>query len=964
MGVAVVPEDGFEPRLGLQRRPTSILGSQPTLGDRAGEIVNKTACLPLLIVLAATQAPADEVAVPARNLAGRSENVAPEYPQYGNLTLCVGEKGWMAWAIGVEGGPHYLHFLYCSGEPRPCQLSVNYKPHPGEVLAEPTGGFMPTDLVWKTYGPFDLIAGRNVIRIATNGLMPHLKGLAVSTDRHPPPESVFAHPLEQVTPEHLRSRLAACRKAVLHLHERYREAYPRAEGYLAEIGALETQLDRDDANHGRAPAELEGRVEQLRRRALVTDHPLLECSKLLFVKRHTYQSSHYYTDYIDGCDHFGGNLCALSLADGQVTALVPELNGGIFGRFDLSFDGRRIVFDYKPRQETGFRIWEVGVDGQGLRQITFDPPDEQERIEKYRHVELKEYAGREVVYNHHTDDMHPCYLPDGRIAFISTRCERGILCDGTDLYTTTTLYCVDADGKNMEVLSDSPLSEAFPSVMNDGRLLYTRWEYVDKADVVIKCLWAMRPDGTGSVEIFGNDITFPDGMLQGRAVPGRHNLFTVVGAPHMPAGAGTVIRLDVNRPIRTREPMTYITPEVDVRAEYGWYHRRGDGWLSDTRGPLFTDVRPLDDKFFLASANLDREYNDPTGWGLYLLDEFGDCVLIHREAETSCWQPVPLAPRKRPPVLPSLAAPNAKQPDAKRPEAAQAPRPATVTMSDVYAGLDGVERGTIKYLRVMETLPRPWAARHSWDGDTRYQQHAVVSMNTHLHVKRLHGIVPVEEDGSAHFRVPADKNIFFQALDADFMEVQRMRTFVNFRPGERRSCIGCHEMRRWAPGAKPVLALRHPPHDPAPQPGETAPRPIYYPTDVQPILDRYCLACHNAEKPDGDLDLSGELTELFSRSYENLVGKQKGLVAVCRENDPKTGDAAPIPPYTLGSHASRLIRLIREGHEDVKLSREDLITLVTWVDANAPYYGSYFGRRNLKYQDHPDFRPAPTIGSR
>ena len=151
--------------------------------------------------------------------------------------------------------------------------------------------------------------------------------------------------------------------------------------------------------------------------------------------------------------------------------------------------------------------------------------------------------------------------------------------------------------------------------MNDGRVLYTRWEYVDKADVVIKCLWAMRPDGTGSVEVFGNDITFPDTMLHGRAVPGGNHLFAVIGAPHMPAGAGTVIRLNVNYPIRTRQPMTYITPDVDVRAEFGWVHRRGDRWVADTSGPLYTDAQPLDEKFFLVSCNPDRNHDDPAGWG-------------------------------------------------------------------------------------------------------------------------------------------------------------------------------------------------------------------------------------------------------------------------------------------------------------------------------------------------------------
>jgi hypothetical protein len=812
----------------------------------------KIGCPAITIVLVAVQAWADEVAIPARNLSQQSANVAAEYPQFGNLALCVGEGGFMEWTTEVQGGPYYLHFLYCSAQHRPCRLSVNGEQHPGEVLGETTGGFMPAHLAWKTYGPFTLSKGKNRVRIATDGYMPHLKGIYVSPSQSPPARSVFPISKEDVVDLKSKLNLEGFRKAVEYLAETYSDRYPHGNSYLARIAAFETELAEMGENP-QAAEELAERVDRLRREALVLGHPLLECGKLLFIKRYTYQSSHYYTDYIDGCRHFGGNLCLLSLADGKVTELVPQLDGGIFGRFDLSFDAQRVTFDYKPRQESGFRIWEVGVDGSGLRQITFDPPDEAERIERYRHPELEEWAGRPVVYNHHTDDMHPCYLPDGGLSFISTRCERGILCDGPDLYTTTTLYRMDADGSNLEVLSDSPLSEALPSMTSDGRILYTRWEYVDKADVVIKCLWAMRPDGTGSVEVFGNNITFPDGMLQGRSVPGRSNLFTVVGAPHMPAAVGTVIRLDLNRPIRTRQPMTYITPEVDVRTEFGWFHRRGSNWVSDTRGPLFTDVWPLDDKCFLVSANLDREYNDVAGYGLYLIDEFGNCVLIHRDPEMSCWQPVPLSPRGRPPVLPTLT--KEKKGDillfrgtcvGERKSRMSPFSRATVVMSDVYAGLSGVPRGTVKYLRVLETLPRPWSARRSWDGDTRYQQHAVVSMNTHLHVKRLHGIVPVEADGSAHFRVPADKNLFFQALDENFMEVQRMRTFVNFRPGESRSCIGCHTMRKWAPPRKPILALRHPPHELAPQPGETAPRPLHYATDVQPILDRHCVECHNA----------------------------------------------------------------------------------------------------------------------
>ena len=867
---------------------------------------------------------AEQASVPAHALSVRSPNVAPEYAAFDNLTLCEGKNGFMEWTVHVQGGLYSVHFYYCSGEQRPCQLSINGKDHPDKVLNKSTGGFFTPDLRWQTYGPLELNHGRNTIRITSAGFMPHLKGLTVSTSQSPPKKNPFRDPTAESRERLAELNIAGTRKAISYLGERY--DYPEHQDYLERLTMLEGKLKT-------LPQAAE-EIERLKTEALVTNNPLIRFNKLLFVKRYTYQSNHYYTDFINGCKHFGGNLCVLSLADGTVTELAPELNGGIFGRVDLSFDGKRAVFGYKPKVGRGFRIWEVGVDGKGLHQITFDPPDEASRINKYK---------IDQAYQHHTDDMHPCYLPDGGICFVSTRCERGVLCDAPDLFTTTALYRMDADGGNMEVLSSGPLSEASPSIMNDGRILYTRWEYVDKPDVVIKCLWAVYPDGSGSTEIFGNNITFPDTMLHGRAIPGMNNRFVVIGAPHMPLGVGTVIRLDTRQSIRTRNAMTYITPNVDVRTEYGYFHRRNGHWRRDTKGPLYTDACPLDDKFYLVVCNPDREFNDLAGYGIYLLDEFGNRVPIHRDPSISCWQPLPIRPRKAPPVVASSR------------DSGKAAAP--LVMSDVYMGLNGVERGRIKYLRVMETLARPWAARRFWSGDSKYQQHAVISMNGSLHAKRVLGIVPVEADGSAHFTVPPDRNLFFQALDADFMEVQRMRTFVNLRPGESRSCIGCHTSQQWTPGNKPLLALRHGPNKLEPQPGDSGPRPIHYVTDVQPILDRHCVRCHNAVKEEGDVDLSGDLTTLFNRSYENLLSRN--FVQVFHENEPKTGDASPIAPYTLGSHVSKLVRLIREGHEGVDLCKPEFIKLVTWIDANSPYYGSYFGRRNVKYRDHPDFRPVP-----
>ena len=188
-----------------------------------------------------------------------------------------------------------------------------------------------------------------------------------------------------------------------------------------------------------------------------------------------------------------------------------------------------------------------------------------------------------------------------------------------------------------------------------------------------------------------------------------------------------------------------------------------------------------------------------------------------------------------------------------------------------------------------------------------------------------------------------------------------MRTYVNLMPGETRSCIGCHTRREAAPTNRVPLAVWRPAAPPGPQPGDTGPRPIHYATDVQPILDRHCVRCHSGSQPGGNLDLSGELTALFSRSYENILARR--LVVVIGENHPKTGNGFPVPPRTLGSHASRLIDRIRRGcpGSGDPLSQAEFVRIATWADSNAQYYGSYYGRRNLRYRGLPDFRPVPTL---
>lgn len=754
--------------------------------------------------------------------------------------------------------------------------------------------------------------------------------------------------------------LARLRAAVNELGRTQGRDYPAAEllGRLDDHQRRLTaqagiRLDPADESTRRLMAEM----PPMRRHMLVDLNPLLRKAEILFVKRYTYNSKHFYDDF-QHIHRWGGNLCVLSLADGRVRELVGSLAGGVFDRYDLSFHGRRIVFGYRRPKPEGFRIWEVGVDGSGLRQVLPAPADEDRRIATYGRTSFGDGFYGSMGYQFWTDDVHPCYLPDGGLCFASTRCEHGVLCTPAHYLACTALFRMNADGSGLRPLSLGALSEFTPTMMEDGRILYNRWEYVYKGIAAVQSLWVMRPDGSGSEEFYGDNIANPGVFWQARQVPDHPRLAVCIGCGHEPLGVGQTLLLDLNKDKRTPGPMTNLTPNVKTQGLRGLYQLRNGVWREDIFGPFYSDPYPLSDKFFLVSCNPDKRYNDEAAYGIHLLDTFGNRVPIYHDPEISSWQPMLLRARKRPPVLPSLPPP----PPQGEPKA-------TVFLSDVYQGLPGVAPGTVKYLRVMEQVAKPWAAEidplrdedRSADG---FGGHLVVSWHAHIWVAVLRGVVPVEKDGSACFEVPAGKNLFFQALDEDFMEVQRMRTFVNFEPGESRSCIGCHEHRKQAPVSRRTAAFARGPAPLVAQPGEVAPRPLYYPTDVQPALDRHCVRCHDGKNPKVPLDLRGEMTRLFNRSYESLMqGKWVNTIQEWNGGNYAMMHAEAVPPYTYGSHPSRLVKLLKAGHYDTSLTREEWIKLVTWIDCGAPYYGSYYGRRNLSYQGQPDFRPVPTVES-
>jgi len=733
--------------------------------------------------------------------------------------------------------------------------------------------------------------------------------------------------------------------------------------------------------------------------------------RILFIKRPTFDSDHFYTDFINGCtdEQFrkDNGIYIYNLRSKTVTPVITAVDmkagtgsddGGFYG-FDLSFDAQSIVFDYKPSIEEGFRIWECNIDGSGLRQLTFTPPDEAGNT--------KEYDLGSDLFNFHYDDMHPCYAPDDHIIFTSTRCKYTTLCDYTGILVTPVLHRIDLDGKNMEKLTDSPVSEFCPTVMPDGRIMYTRWEYVDKTSVRIKVLMAMRPDGSMPEELFGLDHMDPAAVMYGRVVPGASNLISCIGCPHFPQGGslGSLLLINTRKNVRTTEAVTRITKNVRMNHEGGWEFRKGNSWKQDRRGRsgrLYGTPYPVNATTFMVSC----KYNETDRWSgldaydLYLIDASGNHTYIYGERDTSCWYPVPLATRAKPGAI---YAP-------RNPQLAEASQ-AMCVVTDVYRGMESVARGAIKYLRVNIAISRPWSAHRIplWGRENDEDDEGSVFSSTGWRgaswPRVQLGIVPVEADGSAFFLVPADENIQLQALDENYMEVQRERTYFNMRPGEIRSCIGCHERRKSAPlndkSENFSLALQKPPSTPGPQPGEPAGKGkwagwgtnvIHYESDIQSIWSKdrpggSCVSCHNGNNPPAGLNLSPKKTEAYCVSYENLVeidsppgglgyrrwergtrylGLIIGEVGIHEQEEDNNG--AFFGPYTIGSHTSYLAGVLGGKHDDIlsvkhgdKLTKGEFIQVVTWIDSNAQYYGTYYGKHHLAYKGKTGFRRVPTF---
>jgi len=645
-------------------------------------------------------------------------------------------------------------------------------------------------------------------------------------------------------------------------------------------------------------------------------------TQLLLVQRQELNPTHVYTYHQENLRP-GGGLWIQNFSRDTVDAdKILDSTAGVILDAQLHYDGRTVLFSWKRTMKDFFQLFTIDIEGSNLRQLT----------------------------DHDSNNFNACWLPDGGIVFLSDRKPAFAYCWQT---TTPILWRCNGDGTNPERISANYLNDFTPSVLHNGRILYSRWEYVDRPAIPIQSLWSINPDGTMLQGVFGNRILSPATFMDAREIPGTAGKLLCTLTAHNGPCRGAVGRIDLTQGANSQMAIRNLTPEVDIGQV-----DQGDG--NSIRGP-YLHPWPLDDHRYLVSKAGSIQLRNDQGQSIK--------TLLPRQGTLGFYNPQPVRSRER-----ELLAPSQRDPTAST-------EPwAVVLMQDVYQGLEpSVPRGTIKQLAVIQEIEKPLSI--SPDQRAFGFQFPVVSCGATYAPKRVWGYAPVDPDGSAHFKVPAQLPIYFLPLDEAGRAVQRMRTFTHLMPGESQSCVGCHADRNCVtPVVAPATAMRRAPEDlQLPEWGREG---FSYAHVVQPIWDRHCVDCHGRQDPEAQLELTGDKTDFFNVSYEHLVRKGTpsqrwwlggvgGTFTPSRYTswiptyNGQEANILQIAPGRWGAKASRLATVIANGHPDdqgearIALSDTEKRRVYAWLDLNCPYYGTsdsnYRELRGCRQQLPDDF---------
>ena len=668
--------------------------------------------------------------------------------------------------------------------------------------------------------------------------------------------------------------------------------------YLPILTELEQQVKQGFGNiySGDEAVLVNAEKAVANKRAILLANPLLNGDKILTVRYQLgnrdrramapelgTQSNNWSNQESARRKGFNADIVELSnLRDEvQIRTIYKPDNTSSIADLKLHWDGDRAMFT-QTMSDNRWNVFEVKLNNGDCKKLIDNPePD------------LEFYDGT--------------YLPDGRIIANSNIGYQGVPCvNGSDPVGNMVLYTPQS--KNLRRLTFDQDANWNPVIMNNGRVMYTRWEYTDLTHYYTRIVMNMNPDGTEQKALYGSGSMFPNSTFDVQPLPGYASAFVgIISGHHGVARSGRLILFD---PAKARKGAAGMLQEIPHRNRP--IVEEVKDRLVDWVWPQFIKPSPLNDTYFLVAAKLDK--NDL--WGIYLVDKFDNVTCLHKMEGEGYISPIAVRKTVTPPAIPDRVKLDDKQ--------------ATVFIQDIYEGegLKGIPRGTVKSLRLhaYEYAYVQTQSDHNWHG-----------IQSGWDIKRMLGTVPVEEDGSVIFKIPANTPVSIQPLDKDGVAVQWMRSWLTGQPGEIVSCVGCHEDQNQIVIPKRVIASQKAPHALTPPEGGT--RSFTFDLEVQPILDRACIACHNGEGKAFDLRGGKKDGKGYGTSYLNLhpyVHRQGG-----------EGDMVVLYPYEYHPNTSELVRLLKKGHYNVQLTDAEWRKIYNWIDYNAPDKG-YFNANVLK----------------
>lgn len=682
--------------------------------------------------------------------------------------------------------------------------------------------------------------------------------------------------------------------AVTHLHEHYGNDYKGAAEFLAQLKAVRLECEK-----GISHEKSGDRLRKLKREILFA-HPRLDFEEILFIRRGQSQLGlplNYHGNSTLPKYGYDNEIAVLRdwKEQPKVQTLYRSTGGRFLGDIDLHFDADRMIFsmidlDEPEKPLAPWRVYEMKTDGSGLKKIPLIPDTD-------------------------VDCFDPCYLPDDGIVFCSTACFAGVPCVN-GAAPTCNLYRLDPHGTIRQLTYEQDQNWC-PTLLNNGRLLYLRWEYTDIPHAFARILFHANPDGTNQTEYYGSGSYWPGSMFFAKPIPDHPSKFVAItGGHHELPRMGDLVLFDPARGRREAEGAIQRIPGrgrtvepvmLDLPIERNW--------------PKFLHPIPLDENFFLVSAKPSPE----KPWGIYLVDTFDNIVLIHEEAGYAFFEPQPIARREHPPIIPDRIDPTRDD--------------AEIFIADIYAGegLAGVPRGSVKSLRIFS-----YQFSYQNMGAEPYS----IGMDGPWDPRRILGTVPVFDDGSAYFKVPAYMPISIQPLDAEGKAIQLMRSWITAMPGETVSCAGCHEKQNTVVSSIKTKASNSLPLEVTPWYGPI--RGFSFSREVQPVLDRYCTPCHHQgnehepplasfeETPPKPLIDGGSYINQKSRFSQSYYHLRRYVRASTKE-----GTMQVPRPWEYHADTTRLVQLLNQGHHGVELDAEAWDRLITWIDLNAPFHGNW-----------------------